>query len=201
MAPLAFFILSTAALTHCVKAIDTTWADSMVYPTYTVNVRDFGAVGNGIINDAESIQSAIKHVSSYTDPNTGIKGGIVSFPSGQYLSGQIELLSNSFLYLDQKATIYAGTNYSYYPTDPAKWVLITSNNANNIGIFGEGNINGQNHKYIQEYDEYKNQYIPIKWEGIENCSGECRPRLVQLINSTNITLSGSFKLLNSPDWT
>lgn len=44
-----------------------------------VNVRDFGATGNGIIDDTTSIQAAINWITGFTNR------GVVFFPAGQYL--------------------------------------------------------------------------------------------------------------------
>jgi hypothetical protein len=46
----------------------------------TVSVKDFGAVGNGVTNDASAIQAAINYVSS-------IGGGTVNLPSAKYYIG------------------------------------------------------------------------------------------------------------------
>ncbi|MBO4528981.1 MAG: glycoside hydrolase family 28 protein, partial [Victivallales bacterium] len=52
------------------------------------NVRDFGAVGDGITKDTAAIQKAID------------AGGIVRFPPGTYLSGTLYLKSNGELELE-----------------------------------------------------------------------------------------------------
>lgn len=186
----------------CCIAINTDWVDQLVYPTYTVNVKtEFNASGNGQTYDTIAINNAINHVSGYIDPVTSVPGGIVYFPAGHYLSGAIFLKSNSFLYLSKESTIYGATNWTHYPPSTSEWVLISADKASNIGIFGDGVINGQSHKYIQRYDLYLNKFILNTWEGIYGCKGECRPRLIQFIASNNITLKGKLSLINSPDWT
>ncbi len=52
----------------------------------TYNVRDYGARADGRSNDAAAIQAAI-------DACHQSGGGIVRFPSGQYLSGMVRLRS------------------------------------------------------------------------------------------------------------
>ena len=52
-----------------------------------VNVRDFGAVGNGTIDDTDSIQQAIDSLAD--------SGGTVFFPAGRYyVTGQLVLPNN-----------------------------------------------------------------------------------------------------------
>lgn len=60
-----------------------------------VSVRDFGAKGNGVTNDTESIQSAIDYVSSYG-------GGVVDIPIGVYLVSGLYIDKNIVLQGESK---------------------------------------------------------------------------------------------------
>ena len=64
------------------------------------NVRVFGAVGDGVVNDRDAIEKAI-------DAAEVAGGGTVYFPAGNYLSGTIHLKSNISLYIDQGAVLIA----------------------------------------------------------------------------------------------
>src|ERR1700744_5525487 len=64
------------------------------------NVKDYGAVGDGVNLDSKAITKAI-------DAAAAAGGGTVYIPAGNYLSGSIHLKSNVSLYLDQGATIIA----------------------------------------------------------------------------------------------
>jgi len=66
----------------------------------TLNVRDFGAVGDGETLDHEAINRAILAA-------VEAGGGTVWIPAGDYLSGSIRLQSNIRLHLDAGATIIA----------------------------------------------------------------------------------------------
>ncbi len=57
-----------------------------------VNIRDFGAAGDGKTLDTKAINDAIEHVA-----NQG--GGTVYFPAGTYLSFSIRLKNNIELHL------------------------------------------------------------------------------------------------------
>ncbi|MCC8065783.1 MAG: right-handed parallel beta-helix repeat-containing protein [Clostridiales bacterium] len=72
-----------------------------------VNILDFGAVGDGITDDAAALQAAIDEVTSYED------GGTVYLPAGIYrVETWIILKSNLTLYMDDDATILNGINTS-----------------------------------------------------------------------------------------
>ena len=68
------------------------------------NVRDFGAVGDGIVNDTAAIRRAID------------AGGTVYFPDGTYRTGSIFLRSGSALELAQNAVLVASTDPADYNT-------------------------------------------------------------------------------------
>jgi polygalacturonase len=67
-----------------------------------LNVKHFGATGDGQTIDTAAINRAIEHAAS-------AGGGTVYFPAGTYLSYSIHLKSFVSLYLDQGATILAGS--------------------------------------------------------------------------------------------
>lgn len=65
-----------------------------------LNVRDYGAIGDGVILDHESINAAISAASA-------AGGGTVRIPAGHYLCGSIRLTNNLNLHLDPGAVIIA----------------------------------------------------------------------------------------------
>ena len=70
------------------------------------NVREFGAVGDGVANDTAAIQRAID------------AGGVVYFPEGTYRTGSIFLRGGGGLELDPNAVIVASTDPAdYHPKD------------------------------------------------------------------------------------
>jgi len=105
--------------------------------TTPLNVRDYGAVGDGQTDDRAAIQAAI-------DVAAENGGGTVQFPAGTYLVEEIVVLkSNITLLLDQNATILNGINQANHPsiifmtgpfTEDGKQVLWKS--TKNIAIIG-----------------------------------------------------------------
>ncbi|MBP5715731.1 MAG: glycoside hydrolase family 28 protein, partial [Bacteroidales bacterium] len=63
-----------------------------------VNVRDFGAVGDGRHIDSPAINAALEHVA-------GEGGGVVTLSEGIYLSYSIHLQSNVTLQLERGAVL------------------------------------------------------------------------------------------------
>src|SRR5215469_8473892 len=75
------------------------------------NVRDYGAVGDGVANDAPAVDQAI--VAANASGN-----GIVDFPAGSYLAGSsIHMLSNVTLSLATGATLL-GSPSGYDAPEP-----------------------------------------------------------------------------------
>ncbi|NMA64830.1 MAG: hypothetical protein GX957_01135 [Clostridiaceae bacterium] len=73
----------------------------IVGATGILNVKDYGAVGNGLVDDRAAIQAAIN------DAATGLGDGVVYFPAGTYLVKDIVVLkSNITLSLDEYIRYY-----------------------------------------------------------------------------------------------
>ncbi len=68
--------------------------------TINYNIRDFGAVGDGLTVDSDAVNRAI-------DAAAANGGGTVYFPAGYYLCYSIHLKTNITLYLDQGSWIVA----------------------------------------------------------------------------------------------
>jgi len=97
------------------------------------NVREFGAKGDTKHKDTEAIQSAIQNCHK-------AGGGVVYFPPGDYLSGQIGLSSNVTLHLESGAKLLTSREPNDYSSDNRR--LIVADGAENIAITGRGSIIG-----------------------------------------------------------
>ena len=119
----------------------------------TLDVRVFGATGDGKTLDTPAINKAI-------DAAAGAGGGVVRFPAGGYLCYSIHLKSHITLYLDPGATIVAAdapaSGGGYDPPEPNAWdkfqdfghshwhnSLIWGEDLQNISIEGQGLIWGK----------------------------------------------------------
>ncbi len=146
------------------------------------NVYDYGAIGDGITNDQEAIQKAIDACKEI--------GGTVLFQKGNFLTGQLLLVSNMTLKIDSSATILGiksdeETHYPHhlietkYPNrmlQDCQRRLIYGNKVQNVTITGGGTINGQG-----DYEPWMN----VKELGTE----KDRPSILAFVGSKNITVS------------
>lgn len=169
--------------------------------TVRLDVKRFGAVGNGEVEDTSALQAAI-----LSCPDQGC----VYVSEGTYLTGPLFLKSNITIELDEKAVILGITDRNKYPILPGytlttdekdeyylgTWegnplssmaALITGINVENVKIIGKGVLdgNGQNGDW---------------WIDVKNKKRAWRPRLFFINNCKNIVMQG-VTVQNSPSWT
>ena len=76
-----------------------------------LNVKDYGAVGDGVSDDRQAIQDTIDAAAK------GLGGGKVYFPEGTYLVKEIVFLrSHTHIEVHEKATILNGINIKNHPS-------------------------------------------------------------------------------------
>lgn len=148
-----------------------------------VNIRDFGAIGDGIVKDTGSIQAAI-------DCCAEQGGGTVIVPKGNYLSGTLLLRSYVNLHLEPAARIVSSMEEADFvaPDDdqPAQQLsegqggraLLCARHACNIAVTGLGTIDGRGESFLEPEDGV-NDYVlqPL---------GTFRPKLIDLEGCSNV---------------
>ncbi|MCX7048078.1 MAG: glycoside hydrolase family 28 protein [Candidatus Sumerlaeota bacterium] len=153
-----------------------------------INVKERGAVGDGVTLCTEAIQKAIDQCSAQG-------GGKVLLPAGRYLAGTIQLKDNVTLHLDDQAVLAGSVNAADYRNldpfmdgvgSPMGYALLVAVGARNIRIEGEGGIDGQGKLVAAEQKKTGGYKI--------------RPFLVRLIRCENASMSG-VHLRNSGAWT
>jgi len=109
-----------------------------------LNVKDFGATGDGQTKDTLTIQQTIDRCSV-------LGGGEVMIPAGNYLTGALALRSDVMIRLEKDAVILGSADFADYPVSQVRWEgkwikghvgLIYGFNVNNTGILGPGKIAG-----------------------------------------------------------
>ena len=164
-----------------------------------LDIREFGAVGDGKTLNTQAIQTAI-----YSAP----ENSVIEIPEGDYLTGPVLLKSSITINIAKNARLTALKEREKYPILPksisrsdktvylGSWEgepdacfasLFTGVNVTNINITGEGTINGN-----ADYETWwKNPKIKrISW----------RPRMIFLTECSNINIVG-INIENSPSWT
>lgn len=107
-------------------------------PDLTVNIRDYGAVGDGLTLCTEAIQRAIDDVAAKG-------GGHVVVPTGIWLVTTIELRNNIDLHLDGNAIIQQTFDKSLYQLPPngrRLYPCIHGTGLHDISVTGNGTVDG-----------------------------------------------------------
>lgn len=150
----------------------------------TVDITSYGAIGDGKTLNSVSIQRAI-------DDCTQKGGGKVVFPAGKYLSGTIVLKDNVTLQLNKDALLLGSTNVNDYQNmDPfmdglgidVGWALLVAVDAKNIGIEGEGAIDGQGSKLKAEQILTDTRSESLRWGR--------RPFLLRVVRCEGVNVKG-----------
>lgn len=108
----------------------------------TFNVKEYGAVGDGVSLDTNALQAAI-------DACGANSGGTVLLPSGTYLTGTLELRDNVTFHLAADAILLGSQNIDHYAPGELgddyhfRHCLIYARNVKHISLEGKGVIDGQ----------------------------------------------------------
>jgi len=152
--------------------------------TSTFNVKKYGAKGTGKRIESPAIQKAI-------DACHKAGGGTVIVPKGTYLSATIQLKDNVTLHLEKDALILGTTDYKAYDNlDPfteglgieVGRALLVAVDAHNIGLTGEGAIDGQGSALKERHIKEDTRPEKDRW-GL-------RPFLVRLVRCDGVNVNG-----------
>ncbi|MCS7238995.1 MAG: glycosyl hydrolase family 28 protein [Thermoguttaceae bacterium] len=126
------------------------------------NVRDFGAVGDGISLDTEAFNRAIAQAHA-------AGGGVIVVPAGNYLCGTIRLFTGCTLRVEKGAVIRQSRDPAHYP---ARRYLLLAENARDVALVGEGTIVGIGEGPLGRLADRSDAQMPAFRAGIalfENC--------------------------------
>jgi len=110
----------------------------------SLNVKDYGAVGDGVAKDTAALQATIDRCGVFG-------GGEVLVPAGTYLTGGIELRSRVTLRLADGATLKGSPDFADYKVGQVRWEgkwiqgylgLISARDCESIAIVGSGTGDG-----------------------------------------------------------
>lgn len=147
-----------------------------------LNVRDFGATGDGHTKDTLAIQLAL-------DRCNVLGGGEVLVPAGEYLTGALALRSNTVLRIDSGASLLGSPDLSDYPIAEVRWEgkwikgyigFISATEAENVTITGAGKVIGNNAILGR----------------VDRRTGMRHPALIEFVSCRNVLLEDCFTSQN-----
>jgi polygalacturonase len=143
-----------------------------------LDIRDFGAIGDGRTLATTALQRAI---------DAAAPGGCVLVPAGlRFVTGPVTLKGGIELRVD--GTLLASTRAEDY-ADPLAG-LLHANGATGLTISGTGTIDGQSPAFMERYDAAGEWYVPKPF----------RPRLLVLEDCAGLTIR-DLTLARAPFWT
>jgi len=184
------------------------------FPDLECDVTKYGGAGDGTTDNTAAFVAAIADCSSKG-------GGKVVVPSGTFLTGPIELLSNINLNVPTGATIKFSTDATkYLPVVKVSWEgsllynyhpLLWAHDATNVAITGGGTIDGNasNNDWYKWSSQATPDQTALRTQNANGVPPEqrvygaghyLRPGLIEFMNCTNVLFDG-FTAQNSPFWT
>ncbi len=167
------------------------------YHEYVITV--FGALPDGVTNNAAKIQKAIDEAS-----RTG--GGRVIVPRGRYATGPLQLKPNVELFIHEEAVLLGSIHIADYKTGNTTLPLISCSGAKNVNITGRGLIDGQSDYLMQDVFENlrAGKIQDPAWKEIgtwyKRRPGEqSRPKLIEFKNCDSITIK-NIRIQNGTSW-
>lgn len=175
-----------------------------VFPEKKYDIRSYGAVEGGKVLNSEAIRKTVEAASA-----SG--GGLVVVPKGRWLTGAIHLLDNINLYVSAGAEIlFSQDPKDYLPavfsrhedTECYKYsAFIYSDGKTNIGVTGEGILNGQGMPWWdwkqskkqseKKLEEMGNNNVPVRERLFDGTDGRVlRPAFFQPMNCKNVLVEG-----------
>jgi polygalacturonase len=183
----------------------------MPLSTLCKNVRDFGAIGDGVHLDSDAINQAIQACHQGG-------GGTVWVPAGTYLIGTVEILSQVTLHLDAGSVLKGSPNLVDYRVLPMtsefrNTALIVALGAQNIAITGRGVIDGNaaafaihdradlSRDFAASCTRQGEAYFEINDQAEDGpILHKPRPGILILLHDCREVLVSQVKIMEAPNW-
>ncbi|MDA3881052.1 MAG: glycosyl hydrolase family 28 protein, partial [Prolixibacteraceae bacterium] len=169
----------------------------LLFSLLSCGSNDFNITKYGAIGDAETVNTAA--IQQAIDEASEKGGGKVIIPSGQFVSGAIELKSNIELHLEKGARLLGSTNRLDYGENEAN-AFIFANNQHNISVTGQGIIDGQGAEVVKNlYQHLRSGRLTDDKFNVKRPREHSRPELMAFFQCTNVSVTG-VNLKNSAAW-
>ncbi len=186
----------------------------------TVTLEQFGGIGDGVFNNSGAFAKVF-----FTLKRNG--GGTLKITEGVWLTGPLDLSSDTVIDISEKAEIRFIDDYNYYCPVFTRWEgvecfamhpQIYANGEKNITITGKGTLNGCGEKWWSLAHAKRNDQmepvLPVEkmfaslnpdykkqpGGGGGRESQFLRPSMIEFTNCFNVVIQG-VKIINSPFWT
>ena len=175
-----------------------------VFPDWSFDIRDFGAVEGGRVKNTDAIRKAFEAANK-------VGGGTIIIPAGKWLTGAIHLDNNINLHLAAGAELLFSQDFDDYlpavfsrheDTECYKYsAFIYANGKSNIAITGEGTLNGQGKPWWRMKEQNKdsetrlvemgNNDVPVEQRVFDGKNNNyLRPAFFQPMRCKNILVEG-----------
>ncbi|MBC5709382.1 glycoside hydrolase [Hungatella sp. L12] len=167
-----------------------------------INIMEFGAVGDGVTLNTESIQAAVDRASETREA--------VMIPCGVFITGTVNLKGAS-LYLESGAVLKGSENLDDYPEQDyihnelgALRAMLIIRDCDHVTIEGSGTIDFSGRAfYDTSARNVPDSRVPFNDEQISECTypiGQRPNECLFFHNSQNIVVRG-IKIIDAPCWT
>lgn len=185
-----------------------------------LDVRDFGAVGDGETDDTSALRSALETAAA-------AGGGVVRVPSGVYSTGPLTLASGVELRVEAGAALSFIPDFSLYVPVRTRWEgvecwamrpLVFASGSARVALSGEGTLDGNGEVWWSAFrgirkagrrepetaEERRLAELNADFRTQPSGGGGretqfLRPPLVQFLNCDGVRIEG-LRLTNSPFW-
>ena len=180
------------------------------FPSRVVDVRDHGAVADGVTKNTAAFAAAIKACAD-------AGGGRVLVPAGQWLTGPIHLRSKIELHLAEGSELVFSDRFEDYLPVVLVRVggvelynyspFIYARDCTDVAITGPGKLNGNSKawwswakKETKEFFAMAARGVPVEQRVFGTPEAAIRPSFVVFFNCRNVLMEG-FTIGGGPNWT
>jgi len=157
------------------------------------NIKNYGAIADGITNNAEAIQKAIDEVSANG-------GGRLIVPAGNYMTGSLFLKSGVDLHIELGAVLLGPTTTDGYLKSKSRPSIISARDVHDISISGEGIIDGQAQELMLDiFKKLRSGELKEDSIWLFKRPGVGRANNINIVGCKNVRVTG-ITLKNSTDW-
>lgn len=157
------------------------------------SIKKYGAIADGVTNNADAIQQAIDRVSAGG-------GGRVVIPPGNYMTGSIFLKSGVDLHLELGATLLGPTTTQGYLKSKSRPSVVSARDQHDIAISGEGIIDGQAQELMLDiFKKLRTGELKDDSIWLYKRPGVARANNINFVGCKNVKITG-ITLKNSSDW-